>query len=75
MVAPQRDAEIALQRALASRSAVDRMSLAVVGSVAAAVLCLGGFGAVVHGAGPGDALYGLRTMLFGEQTGRRATTR
>ena len=24
------------------------------------VLCLGGFGAVVYGAGPGDALYGLR---------------
>ena len=37
------------------------------GSAAAAVLCLGGFGAVVAGAGPGDALYGLRTMLFGEQ--------
>ena len=41
--------------------------MAVLGSVAAAVLCLGGFGAVVAGAGPGDALYGLRTMLFGEQ--------
>ena len=44
-----------------------RTSLALVGSVAAAVLCLGGFGAVVAGAGPGDPLYGLRTMLFGEQ--------
>ncbi|MDZ4268951.1 MAG: anti-sigma-D factor RsdA, partial [Mycobacterium sp.] len=44
-----------------------RLSLAVVGSAAAAVLCLGGFGAVVAGAGPGDALYGLRSMLFGEQ--------
>ena len=41
--------------------------MAVVGSVAAALLCLGGFGAAVYGAGPGDALYGLRTMLFGEQ--------
>ncbi|MEH3143526.1 MAG: anti-sigma-D factor RsdA [Mycobacterium kyogaense] len=44
-----------------------RVSLAVVGSAAAAVLCLGGFGAVVAGSGPGDALYGLRTVLFGEQ--------
>ena len=29
------------------------------------MLAIGGFGAVVAGAGPGDALYGLRTMLFG----------
>ena len=43
------------------------MSMAVFGSVAAALLCLGGFGAVVYGAGPGDALYGLRIALFGEQ--------
>ena len=34
-------------------------------AAAAAVLCIGGFGAVVAGAGPGDALYGLRSMLFG----------
>ena len=34
------------------------------------MLCLGGFGAVVAGTGPGDALYGLRTMLFGEQKTR-----
>ena len=47
-----------------------RFSLAVVGSAAAAVLCLGGFGAIVAGAGPGDALYGLRTMLFGEHATR-----
>jgi hypothetical protein len=37
------------------------------GSVAAAMLCLGGFGALVYGAGPGDALYGLRVAVFGEQ--------
>ncbi len=37
----------------------------MVGAAAAAVLCIGGFGAVVAGAGPGDALYGLRSMLFG----------
>ncbi len=47
------------------------MSTAVLGSVAAAVLCLGGFGAVVADAGPGDPLYGLRTMLFGEQQAPR----
>ena len=42
-----------------------RRGLSVVGAAAAAVLCIGGFGAVVAGAGPGDALYGLRSMLFG----------
>lgn len=42
-----------------------RRGLSAVGAAAAAVLCIGGFGAVVAGAGPGDALYGLRTMLFG----------
>ena len=64
-----RDAVVALTRAVESRKR-SRTSLAVVGSVAAAVLCLGGFGAVVAGAGPGDALYGLHAMLFGpsEQT-------
>lgn len=44
-----------------------RFPLTLVGSVAAAVLCLGGFGAVIAGAGPGDPLYGLRSLLFGEQ--------
>lgn len=44
----------------------NRRGLSVVGAAAAAVLCIGGFGAVVAGAGPGDSLYGLRTMLFGE---------
>ncbi|OBB77374.1 anti-sigma-D factor RsdA [Mycobacterium sp. 852014-52144_SCH5372336] len=61
-----RDAVLALDRAAASRRRT-RTSLAVVGSAAAAVLCIGGFGAVVAGSAPGDALYGLRTMLFGEQ--------
>lgn len=64
-----RDAVLALDRATVSRRRT--RSLAVVGSVAAAVLCLGGFGAVVAGAGPDDALYGLRTMLFGEQHATR----
>lgn len=61
-----RDAAGALRRAIEARKRT-RTSMAVVGSVAAAALCLGGFGAVVAGAGPGDALYGLHTMLFGEQ--------
>ncbi len=61
-----RDATHALRRAVEARKRT-RTSMAVVGSVAAAVLCIGGFGAVVAGAGPGDALYGLHTMLFGEQ--------
>src|SRR5690242_9672651 len=61
-----RDAAAALTNAVQTRKRT-RMSMAVVGSVAAAVLCLGGFGAVVAGAGPGDALYGLHTMLFGEK--------
>ncbi|MGE2735461.1 anti-sigma-D factor RsdA [Mycolicibacterium vaccae] len=61
------DAVAALERS-AAPSRRRRLSLAVVGSAAAAVLCLGGFGAVVAGSGPGDALYGLRTMMFGDQT-------
>ena len=65
-----RDAVVALTRAVESRKRT-RMSVAVVGSVAAAVLCIGGFGAVVAGAGPGDALYGLHTMLFGESEQQR----
>jgi hypothetical protein len=40
--------------------------LTIVASLAAAVLCVGGFGAVVGTAGPGDPLYGMRTALFGE---------
>jgi hypothetical protein len=63
----RREAVEALDRGLASRHH-SRMPMAVVGSIAAAVLCLGGFGAVVYGSGPGDGLYGLRTMMFGEQS-------
>ena len=50
----------------------NRFALTVVGGVAAAVLCLGGFGAVVLDAKPGDALYGLRSTLFGERTETRS---
>ncbi|WP_197382341.1 anti-sigma-D factor RsdA [Mycolicibacterium mengxianglii] len=63
------DAAAAVQRGRAQRPVASngtRRHLAVVGSVAAAVLCIGGFGAVVAGAGPGDSLYGMRTALFGE---------
>ena len=45
----------------------NRRGLSVIGASAAAVLCIGGFGAVVAGSGPGDALYGVRTMMFGAQ--------
>jgi hypothetical protein len=51
-----RDAAVALTRAVESRKRT-RMSMAVSGSVA--------------GAGPGDALYGLHTMLFGESEQQR----
>ena len=44
-----------------------RRGLTLVTSLAAAVLCIGGFGAVVGTAGPGDSLYGLHTALFGEK--------
>ncbi|MCT7658075.1 anti-sigma-D factor RsdA [Mycobacterium deserti] len=63
-----RDAVVALDRATATRRRT--RSLALVGSTAAAVLCLGGFVSVVAGAGPGDTLYGLHTMLFGEDSPR-----
>jgi hypothetical protein len=43
-----------------------RRGLTLVGTVAAAVLALGGVGALVGGAQPGDALYGVRATVFGE---------
>ncbi len=63
----EQDAVTALRAGLAEKqsSGRSRRGLSVVGAVAAAVLGIGGFGAVVSGAGPGDALYGLRTMFFG----------
>lgn len=64
----ERDAVSALRSGLAEkqRSGRSRRGLSIVGAAAAGVLVFGGFGAVVYGAGPGDALYGLHTMLFGE---------
>ena len=58
------DAVAALQGGLAGGRR-PRRSFAVVGSVAAAMLCIGGFGTAVYGAGPGDSLYGMRTAVFG----------
>ena len=43
-----------------------RRGLAAVGSVAATLLVLSGFGAVVGDARPGDLLYGLHAMMFNE---------
>lgn len=64
----ERDAVTALRTGIAEkqRTGRSRRGLSIVGAAAAGVLVFGGFGAVVYGAGPGDALYGLHTMLFGE---------
>jgi len=69
-VISEQDALVALHKGMAAqpaRSGGARRHLAVVASAAAAVLCLGGFGAVVATSNPGDSLYGLRTSLFGEK--------
>lgn len=70
----ERDAVNALRAGLAEKqsSGRGRRGLSIVGAAAAGVLVFGGFGAVVYGAGPGDALYGLHTMLFGEPEQVRA---
>lgn len=65
------DATAALVDATAGPARRNRLSLAVVGSAAAAVLCLGGFGTAVFAAGPGDGLYGVRSMLFGDERATR----
>lgn len=62
-IATPREAVKALDKAT-SQGRV-RMPMALVGSMAAALLCLGGFGAAVYGSGPGDALYGVRGLVFG----------
>lgn len=59
------EAIAALERGLADQPP-NRRGLALAGSAAAAVLALGGFGALVGNAQPGDALYGMHMMLFGE---------
>ncbi len=58
-----RDAVAALQKGLHRKES--RTSLTIVGSVAAALLCLGGFGTAIYAAGPNSSLYGLHTAMFG----------
>ncbi|MDP7703742.1 anti-sigma-D factor RsdA [Mycobacterium sp. TY815] len=61
----QDEAEDALRDGMMDRSH-GRRGLAAVGSVAATLLILSGFGAVVGDARPGDLLYGLHAMMFNE---------
>ncbi len=61
----QDEAEEALLAGIGERRRA-RRGLAAIGSVAAALLVLSGFGAVVAEARPGDALYGLHAMFFDE---------
>ncbi|WKG04954.1 anti-sigma-D factor RsdA [Mycolicibacterium sp. HK-90] len=68
-IATPREAVTALDKATAKGRV--RFPMALVGSMAAAMLCLGGFGAAVYGAGPGDALYGVRGIVFGTQPVKR----
>lgn len=61
----QDEAENALLEGMMDRNR-GRRGLAAVGSVAATLLVLSGFGAVVGDARPGDLLYGLHAMMFNE---------
>ena len=60
-----------LQRALASAASGRGCRWPSSGSVAAALLCLGGFGAVVYGAVPAMRCTGCASSLFGEQQATR----
>jgi hypothetical protein len=62
LVSPEEAIE-ALHTGLAERRHV-RRGLAAIGSVAATLLVLSGFGAMVVEARPGDTLYGLHAMFF-----------
>ncbi|OBJ39999.1 hypothetical protein A5630_25840 [Mycolicibacterium mucogenicum] len=64
-----RDAVAALQNGLHRKES--RTSLTIVGSVAAALLCLGGFGTAIYAAGPNSSLYGLHTAMFGAEKASR----
>ncbi|OSC42999.1 anti-sigma-D factor RsdA [Mycobacterium decipiens] len=59
----QDEAIDALRTGVAARQRA-RRGLAAIGSVAATLLVLSGFGAVVADARPGDLLYGLHAMMF-----------
>jgi Anti-sigma-D factor RsdA to sigma factor binding region len=62
LVSPEEAVE-ALRTGLADRQH-SRRGLAAIGSVAASLLVLSGFGAMVVEARPGDALYGMHAMFF-----------
>lgn len=64
-VAP-RDVVAALEVGQQQTHRRPRYMLTVLSGAAAAVVVAAGFGAVVYDAHPGDALYGVRTALFGE---------
>ncbi|WP_078344149.1 anti-sigma-D factor RsdA [Mycobacteroides franklinii] len=53
------------RNALRDRGGRSRLLATTVGSAAAVTLLFGGFGAAVYQSHPGDALYGLRSSLFG----------
>ncbi|WP_171975086.1 anti-sigma-D factor RsdA [Mycobacterium colombiense] len=63
LVTPE-EAVNALRTGLAERRRGSHRGLAVVGSVAAALILLSGFGAMVVEARPGGTLYGLHAMFF-----------
>ena len=58
------EAVSALRAGLVDEPKGSRRGLAAVGSAAAALLLVSGFGAMVVEARPGDALYGLHAMFF-----------
>jgi len=62
---PEREAVGAFNRGLAARHR-SRRSMALVGTLAATVLGIGGFVAMMGEAQPGDTLYGVHTKVFGE---------
>jgi Anti-sigma-D factor RsdA to sigma factor binding region len=65
LVSPEEAVE-ALREGLTEERRGARRGLAFVGSVAATLMVLSGFGAMVVEARPGDPLYGLHAMVFNE---------
>jgi hypothetical protein len=59
------DAVAALDRGMADRRRI-RRRMALVGALAAALLIVGGFVAVMGESKPGDTLYGVHTKVLGE---------
>ena len=62
---PERDAVAAVDRGLADRRRL-RRKMTLVGTLAATVLSVGGFVAMMGEAQPGDTLYGVHTRVLGE---------